>query len=173
MGTSIALSISSSLRAGSSRFFLLKKVMWRSILLFVIGIFIINPNYCQGPRNDKLFPLMLSVKSCRWRRRLISIFERVLSCLAVVISWRVSVRFSASHFMLFCSTVSWDNLRIPGVLQRLAWSYLIVASLDLMVAKGHLDVLTTVSRKLIFTYILFLFTNPVILLKDCWWITMS
>ncbi|XP_013860314.1 heparan-alpha-glucosaminide N-acetyltransferase [Austrofundulus limnaeus] len=88
MGTSIALSISSSLRTGSSRFFLLKKVMRRSVQLFVIGIFIINPNYCQGP-------------------------------------------------------LSWDNLRIPGVLQRLAWSYLVVASLDLMVAKGHLDILTT------------------------------
>uniref|UniRef100_A0A3B5M3W3 Heparan-alpha-glucosaminide N-acetyltransferase n=1 Tax=Xiphophorus couchianus TaxID=32473 RepID=A0A3B5M3W3_9TELE len=31
------------------------------------------------------------------------------------------------------STVSLDNLRIPGVLQRLAWSYLVVASLDLLV----------------------------------------
>ncbi|PWA32690.1 hypothetical protein CCH79_00012393, partial [Gambusia affinis] len=41
------------------------------------------------------------------------------------------------------STVSLDNLRIPGVLQRLAWSYLVVASLDLLVARGHLDILTT------------------------------
>lgn len=166
MGTSIALSISSSLRAGSSRFILLKKVTWRSMQLFIIGLFIINPNYCQGPREDKLSLLLFSVKSFRWRRRLLSIFERVLSCLAVVISWRVSACVSASHFILFCFTVSWDNLRIPGVLQRLAWSYLVVASLDLMVAKGHLDVLTTVSQKPNI-YFFFFFTNPVILLKDC------
>uniref|UniRef100_A0A3Q2ZA87 Heparan-alpha-glucosaminide N-acetyltransferase n=1 Tax=Kryptolebias marmoratus TaxID=37003 RepID=A0A3Q2ZA87_KRYMA len=88
MGTSIALSVNSLLRAGSSRLSLLRKVMWRSALLFLIGVFIINPSYCQGP-------------------------------------------------------LSWDNLRIPGVLQRLAWSYLVVASLDLMVAKGHLDILPT------------------------------
>ncbi|XP_037554208.1 heparan-alpha-glucosaminide N-acetyltransferase [Nematolebias whitei] len=87
MGTSITLSVNSLLRAGSSRCSLLRKVMRRSVLLFLIGIFIINPNYCQGP-------------------------------------------------------LSWDNLRIPGVLQRLAWSYLVVASLDVMVAKRHLDILT-------------------------------
>ncbi|XP_028994513.1 heparan-alpha-glucosaminide N-acetyltransferase isoform X2 [Betta splendens] len=87
MGTSIALSISSLLRTGSTRWSLLRKVVWRSMQLFIIGVFIINPNYCHGP-------------------------------------------------------LSWDNLRIPGVLQRLAWSYLVVATLDLLVAKGHLDVLT-------------------------------
>lgn len=43
------------------------------------------------------------------------------------------------------STVAWENLRIPGVLQRLAWSYLVVACLDLLVARGQLDVLTVVS----------------------------
>ncbi|XP_044045519.1 heparan-alpha-glucosaminide N-acetyltransferase isoform X2 [Siniperca chuatsi] len=88
MGTSIALSINSLLRAGSTRCSLLRKVVWRSLQLFIIGVFIINPNYCQGP-------------------------------------------------------LSWDNLRIPGVLQRLAWSYLAVACLDLLVARGHLDILTT------------------------------
>ncbi|KAM6940724.1 heparan-alpha-glucosaminide N-acetyltransferase [Xenentodon cancila] len=87
MGTSIALSINSLLRAGSTRCFLLRKVVWRSVQLFVIGVFIINPNYCQA-------------------------------------------------------ALSWDNLRIPGVLQRLAVSYLVVASLDLLVARGHLDILT-------------------------------
>uniref|UniRef100_G3PTN2 Heparan-alpha-glucosaminide N-acetyltransferase n=1 Tax=Gasterosteus aculeatus aculeatus TaxID=481459 RepID=G3PTN2_GASAC len=87
MGTSIALSINSLLRAGSSRRSLLGKVAWRSMQLFVIGVFVVNPNYCQGP-------------------------------------------------------LSWDNLRIPGVLQRLAWSYLAVACLDLLVARGHLDILT-------------------------------
>ncbi|CAN9510449.1 unnamed protein product [Ophioblennius macclurei] len=85
MGTSIALSINSMLRAGLSRRSLLGKVVWRSVQLFIIGLFIINPNYCQG-------------------------------------------------------ALSWDNLRIPGVLQRLAWSYLVVASLDLLVARGHLDI---------------------------------
>ncbi|CAG5938865.1 unnamed protein product [Menidia menidia] len=88
MGTSIALSINASLRAGASRCLLLRKVAWRSTQLFVIGVLIINPNYCQG-------------------------------------------------------ALSWDTLRIPGVLQRLAWSYLAVASLDLLVARGHLDILTT------------------------------
>ncbi|XP_031141591.1 heparan-alpha-glucosaminide N-acetyltransferase isoform X1 [Sander lucioperca] len=88
MGTSIALSINSMLRAGSTRCSLLRKVVWRSLQLFIIGVFIINPNYCQGP-------------------------------------------------------ISWDNLRIPGVLQRLACSYLVVACLDLLVARGHLDILTT------------------------------
>ncbi|XP_015253117.1 PREDICTED: heparan-alpha-glucosaminide N-acetyltransferase-like [Cyprinodon variegatus] len=88
MGTSIALSINSMLRGGKSRSSLLRKVLWRSIQLFLIGLFIVNPNYCLGP-------------------------------------------------------LSFNNLRIPGVLQRLAWSYLVVASLDLLVARGHLDILTT------------------------------
>ncbi|XP_057699668.1 heparan-alpha-glucosaminide N-acetyltransferase isoform X2 [Corythoichthys intestinalis] len=86
MGTSIALSINSMLRSGSSRTSLLKKVVWRALQLFIIGVIIINPNYCQG-------------------------------------------------------FLSWDSLRIPGVLQRLAWSYLVVACLDLLVARGHLDIL--------------------------------
>uniref|UniRef100_A0A8C4IPA7 Heparan-alpha-glucosaminide N-acetyltransferase n=1 Tax=Dicentrarchus labrax TaxID=13489 RepID=A0A8C4IPA7_DICLA len=83
MGTSIALSINAMLRAGSTRRSLLGKILWRSLQLFIIGVFIINPNYCQGP--------------------------------------------------LF-----WNNLRIPGVLQRLAWSYLAVACLDLLVARVKL-----------------------------------
>lgn len=87
MGTSIALSINSLLRSGTSRSSVLKKVVWRSLQLFIIGVFIINPNYCQGP-------------------------------------------------------ISWDNLRIPGVLQRLAWSYLVVACLDLLVARAHLDIIS-------------------------------
>ncbi|XP_061687165.1 heparan-alpha-glucosaminide N-acetyltransferase isoform X2 [Syngnathoides biaculeatus] len=88
MGTSIALSINSMLRSGSSRTSLLKKVVWRSLQLFLIGVVVINPNYCRG-------------------------------------------------------FLSWDNLRIPGVLQRLAWSYLAVACLDLLVARAHLDILPT------------------------------
>ncbi|XP_045074776.1 heparan-alpha-glucosaminide N-acetyltransferase isoform X1 [Coregonus clupeaformis] len=84
MGTSITLSVSSALRCGMSRFSLFTKAVWRSIQLFLIGLLIINPNYCQGP-------------------------------------------------------LSWDTLRIPGVLQRLAFSYLVVASLDLCVARNSLD----------------------------------
>lgn len=49
MGTSIALSINSLLRTGSTRLSLLWKVVWRSFQLFLIGLIIINPNYCQGP----------------------------------------------------------------------------------------------------------------------------
>lgn len=50
MGTSIALSLHALLRTGSTRLSLLGKVAWRSLQLFLIGLFIINPNYCQGPR---------------------------------------------------------------------------------------------------------------------------
>ncbi|XP_041950626.1 heparan-alpha-glucosaminide N-acetyltransferase isoform X1 [Alosa sapidissima] len=84
MGTSIALSTSGSLRRGAFRSHLLGKVLWRSVQLFLIGLIVINPNYCQGP-------------------------------------------------------LGWDSLRIPGVLQRLAFSYLVVASLDLLVARVRLD----------------------------------
>lgn len=49
MGTSIALSINSLLRAGSTRCALLRKAVWRSLQLFLIGVIIVNPNYCQGP----------------------------------------------------------------------------------------------------------------------------
>uniref|UniRef100_A0A667XMI5 Heparan-alpha-glucosaminide N-acetyltransferase n=1 Tax=Myripristis murdjan TaxID=586833 RepID=A0A667XMI5_9TELE len=84
MGTSIALSVNSLLRVGTSRCSLLWKTVWRSLQLFIIGVLIINPNYCQGP-------------------------------------------------------LSWYNLRIPGVLQRLAWSYLVVACLNLLVARVHMD----------------------------------
>uniref|UniRef100_A0A8C6LFM1 Heparan-alpha-glucosaminide N-acetyltransferase n=1 Tax=Nothobranchius furzeri TaxID=105023 RepID=A0A8C6LFM1_NOTFU len=86
MGTSISLSVSSLLRSGSTRCSLLRKVVWRSVQLFIIGVFIINPNYCQGP-------------------------------------------------------LSWNNLRIPGVLQRLSWSYLVVASLDLTLGFPFLNML--------------------------------
>nr|XP_033771290.1 heparan-alpha-glucosaminide N-acetyltransferase isoform X4 [Geotrypetes seraphini] len=49
MGTSIFLSLNSMLRKGCSKWRLLLKVLWRSFLLFLIGVFIINPNYCLGP----------------------------------------------------------------------------------------------------------------------------
>lgn len=48
MGTSIALSINALLRAGATRCSLLRKAVWRSLQLFIIGVLVINPNYCQG-----------------------------------------------------------------------------------------------------------------------------
>ncbi|XP_048366593.1 heparan-alpha-glucosaminide N-acetyltransferase isoform X2 [Sphaerodactylus townsendi] len=80
MGTSTVLSLSSVLRRGCSKGRLLLKILWRSFLLFLIGVVVVNPNYCLGP-------------------------------------------------------LSWENLRIPGVLQRLGCTYLVVAGLELLFAK--------------------------------------
>ncbi|XP_013797985.1 heparan-alpha-glucosaminide N-acetyltransferase isoform X2 [Apteryx mantelli] len=77
MGTSVSLSLSSMLRWGSSKKKVLGKILWRSFLLILLGIIVVNPNYCLGP-------------------------------------------------------LSWDNLRIPGVLQRLGFAYLVVAALELL-----------------------------------------
>ncbi|XP_007894737.1 heparan-alpha-glucosaminide N-acetyltransferase [Callorhinchus milii] len=49
MGTSIALALSSALRNNYSRWKLLGKVTWRTVVLVLLGIIIINPNYCKGP----------------------------------------------------------------------------------------------------------------------------
>lgn len=136
MGTSIALSINSMLRAGSTRYSLLGKVVWRSLRLFVIGVFIINPNYCLGPCENKHTSCWLCLKPFRWLIGHFIWYRLILSACVLTLH--------PTH-----STVSWDNLRIPGVLQRLAWSYLVVAGLDLLVARGHLDVSTTVSQRLI------------------------
>ncbi|XP_066576499.1 heparan-alpha-glucosaminide N-acetyltransferase isoform X2 [Amia ocellicauda] len=87
MGTSISLSLSSALRHGSSRLRLFWKVLWRSLQLFMIGVLVINPNYCLGP-------------------------------------------------------LSWDSLRIPGVLQRLGFTYLAVAVLELLFSMTRLDTIT-------------------------------
>ncbi|KAG7458870.1 hypothetical protein MATL_G00225180 [Megalops atlanticus] len=88
MGTSISLSVSGALRRGAPRCRLFGKVLWRSLQLFLIGVLIVNPNYCLGP-------------------------------------------------------LSWDTLRIPGVLQRLAFTYLAVAALELLVARNRLDNIPT------------------------------
>uniref|UniRef100_A0A8C2I1T7 Heparan-alpha-glucosaminide N-acetyltransferase n=1 Tax=Cyprinus carpio TaxID=7962 RepID=A0A8C2I1T7_CYPCA len=77
MGTSVGLSLSGSLRRGVKCTHLLWRIFWRSFQLFLIGVIIINPNYCSGP-------------------------------------------------------LSWDSFRIPGVLQRLGFTYLVVAVLDLV-----------------------------------------
>uniref|UniRef100_A0A8C1GD23 Heparan-alpha-glucosaminide N-acetyltransferase-like n=1 Tax=Cyprinus carpio TaxID=7962 RepID=A0A8C1GD23_CYPCA len=88
MGTSIGLSLSGSLRRGVKRTHLQWRIFWRSLQLFLFGVIIVNPNYCQGP-------------------------------------------------------LSWDSLRIPGVLQRLGFTYLVVAILDLMVARDRLTNLSS------------------------------
>ncbi|GCB60256.1 hypothetical protein scyTo_0011100, partial [Scyliorhinus torazame] len=49
MGTSIALSLNPALQAHRSRWKLLGKVACRTAALVLLGIFIINPNYCKGP----------------------------------------------------------------------------------------------------------------------------
>ncbi|KFP56436.1 Heparan-alpha-glucosaminide N-acetyltransferase, partial [Cariama cristata] len=81
MGTSISLSLSSMLRWGSSKRKVLGKILWRSFLLILLGIIVVNPNYCLGP-------------------------------------------------------LSWDSLRIPGVLQRLGFTYLVVAALELLFTRA-------------------------------------
>ncbi|XP_073493089.1 heparan-alpha-glucosaminide N-acetyltransferase [Phyllobates terribilis] len=80
MGTSIHLSLNSMLRKGISRWKLFWKVLWRSIQLFLIGLFVINENYCRGP-------------------------------------------------------LSWSDIRIMGVLQRLSLTYLVVSALELLFTK--------------------------------------
>ncbi|CAH2292528.1 heparan-alpha-glucosaminide N-acetyltransferase isoform X1 [Pelobates cultripes] len=86
MGTSIYLSLNSMLRKGNTRWKLFGKVVWRSIQLFLIGLFVINENYCHGP-------------------------------------------------------LSWSDLRIMGVLQRLSVTYLVVSVLELLFAKPTPDAL--------------------------------
>ncbi|XP_072261386.1 heparan-alpha-glucosaminide N-acetyltransferase [Pyxicephalus adspersus] len=84
MGTSIHLSLNSMLRKGNSRWKLFWKVLWRSIQLFLIGLFVINENYCRGP-------------------------------------------------------LSWSEIRIMGVLQRLGLTYLVVSTLELLFIKQLSD----------------------------------
>ncbi|NWH72255.1 HGNAT acetyltransferase, partial [Piaya cayana] len=84
MGTSISLSLSSMLRRGASKKQVLGKILWRSFLLILLGIIVVNPNYCLGP-------------------------------------------------------LSWDNLRIPGVLQRLGFTYLVVAALEVLFTRDGAD----------------------------------
>ncbi|KAM9329534.1 heparan-alpha-glucosaminide N-acetyltransferase [Gastrophryne carolinensis] len=80
MGTSIHLSLNSMLRKGITRWKLFWKILWRSIQLFLIGLFVVNPNYCRGP-------------------------------------------------------LSWSEIRIMGVLQRLSLTYLVVSVLELLSLK--------------------------------------
>ncbi|XP_043915460.1 heparan-alpha-glucosaminide N-acetyltransferase [Protopterus annectens] len=84
MGTSICLSFDIMVQRGHSRWSLLRKVLWRSLVLILLGVFVINPNYCNG-------------------------------------------------------VLVWENLRIPGVLQRLGLSYLVVAILELLLIKPRTE----------------------------------
>ncbi|CAB1327134.1 unnamed protein product [Coregonus sp. 'balchen'] len=86
---------------------------------------------------------------CELRRREVLVLqtrelERFVFIMGTSITLSVSsaLRCGMSRFSLFTKAVwriSWDTLRIPGVLQRLAFSYLVVASLDLCVARNSLD----------------------------------
>lgn len=49
MGTSIALALGSTLRWGSSKWKVLRKILWRTFVLILLGIIVVNPNYCLGP----------------------------------------------------------------------------------------------------------------------------
>lgn len=46
-----------------------------------------------------------------------------------------------------CFPVSWENLRIPGVLQRLGLTYLVVAALELLFTRAGADSGTLVSHR--------------------------
>lgn len=101
MGTSITLSVNSLLRAGSSRCSLLRKVVRRSVLLFLIGIFIINPNYCQGPRKDKLIHSLFSVEPEEMTG-----WEEVLILSLLFLVWLfLCPGVSSSHFMLLLHSI--------------------------------------------------------------------
>ncbi|XP_062902824.1 heparan-alpha-glucosaminide N-acetyltransferase isoform X1 [Mobula hypostoma] len=119
MGTSVALSLNSALQVNRSRWKLLTKVAWRTAALVLLGIFIINPNYCKGP-------------------------------------------------------LSWDTLRIPGVLQRLGLSYGVVAVLELLCGKVYpeslaLDNLWSPARDVLIYWPQWIF----ILLLECAWLCLT
>ncbi|XP_055498302.1 LOW QUALITY PROTEIN: heparan-alpha-glucosaminide N-acetyltransferase-like [Leucoraja erinacea] len=119
MGTSIALSLNSALQVHRSKWKLLVKVAWRTAALILLGIFIINPNYCKGP-------------------------------------------------------LSWDTLRIPGVLQRLGLTYGVVAVLEVLCGKGYpeslgLDNWWSPARDVLLYWPQWI----VILLLECVWLCLT
>nr|XP_021388306.1 heparan-alpha-glucosaminide N-acetyltransferase isoform X2 [Lonchura striata domestica] len=57
----------------------------------------------------------------------LTVADLVFPCRACVCS---------SSTLLACLPVSWDNLRIPGVLQRLGFTYLVVAALELLFTRA-------------------------------------
>ncbi|KAM4704112.1 heparan-alpha-glucosaminide N-acetyltransferase-like [Rhinophrynus dorsalis] len=84
IGTSVALAFNSMLKRGISRCQLLRKLTWRTCVLFSIGVFFLNYGPADGP-------------------------------------------------------LSWSWARIPGVLQRLGFTYFIVALMHTCFSKKNLD----------------------------------
>lgn len=96
MGTSISLSLSSMLRRGSSKQKLLGKILWRSFLLILLGIIVVNPNYCLGP--------------CEWNLLSSLYFCNCCSCL---LGWAVEKTVSA---LLYCMGAVWYPVECCSVL---------------------------------------------------------
>lgn len=212
MGTSISLSLSSMLRWGSSKQKVLGKILWRSFLLILLGIIVVNPNYCLGPCE---WHLLSSLHSCgcsrllgwavgktvsallywlaAWRRFDGILWSALQLCTSAVLSvwplcwplfiallltvpglWFQTVGWQSGgvpctcsgsrlslekgnfsiykrpplcsfSLLLACFPVSWDNLRIPGVLQRLGFTYLVVAALELLFTRAGAESGTLVS----------------------------
>lgn len=69
MGSSIFLSMTSTLQRGCSKFRLLGKIAWRSFLLISLGIVVVNPNYCLGP--CKFSPLLVFIQVEVWKLHVI------------------------------------------------------------------------------------------------------
>ncbi|XP_067850487.1 heparan-alpha-glucosaminide N-acetyltransferase-like isoform X2 [Heptranchias perlo] len=119
MGTSIALSLSPALQGIRSRWRLLGKVAWRTAALILLGIFIINPNYCKG-------------------------------------------------------ALSWDTLRIPGVLQRLGLTYGVIAVMELVCGKSSPDSLAVDSWWSLLRDVLIYWPQWIlILLLECVWLCLT
>ncbi|XP_075910972.1 heparan-alpha-glucosaminide N-acetyltransferase isoform X2 [Petromyzon marinus] len=92
LGSAVGLSMAGPLRRGCpSRLRLSLRALWRSLLLFLIGIFIVTPNYCHGP-------------------------------------------------------LVWSDLRVPGVLQRLAVANAAVSLLEIYAWGPHHSPLVRVMR---------------------------
>ncbi|XP_061434152.1 heparan-alpha-glucosaminide N-acetyltransferase isoform X1 [Lethenteron reissneri] len=92
LGSAVGLSTAGPLRRGRpSRLRLSLRALWRSLLLFLIGIFIVTPNYCHGP-------------------------------------------------------LVWSELRVPGVLQRLAVANAAVSLLEIYAWGPHHSPLARVMR---------------------------
>lgn len=69
-----------------------------------------------------LIPCRCSGSQLSLKKRHFCIYNRACVCSSVT--------------LLACLPVSWDNLRIPGVLQRLGFTYLVVATLELLFTRA-------------------------------------
>lgn len=192
MGTSIALALGSMLRWGSSKWKVLRKIVWRSFVLILLGVIVVNPNYCLGPCEWNLLsllhfcnlllpPWLGCCKNCvsslmvscgvLFSSALMQFCVRLLCQPLLIVlvpfpglwykenwdgrvevslvpagavdlssPWRRVLYLHLSLCLLLfhtvCLPVSWDNLRIPGVLQRLGFTYLVVAALELLFTRA-------------------------------------